>query len=672
MKKIVINLFGLFLCLSALTAQDYIPAGSVAIPSEYEVKNLTGVNSDQLDYSAVPFRNGIVFTSTRNRSTLFGCDSDFTNGHYSDLYFAKTDGEGNYSTPQLLEGDINGKYHDGTATFTSDQTNMYFSRNNRKGPNSFGTIDLKIYSSTISNNLWTDVNELPFNSDEYATCHPAVTPNGVWLYFASDRPGGYGGMDIYVVEKKRDGNWGTPVNLGSKINTTGNELFPFISPEGILYWSSNGFEGLGGLDVYSMPISNGEKAIRNHLTAPINSSGDDFGFTTNFEGTKGYLTSDRNGGKGKDDLYSWAFLGQKPKMANICVIDNDNGERIHDAFLELNPEPSKLGSASKGTIVKDGITYLEMTATQANGKEYLVLVPYDQSKDQAMKVKNLNGKSCDVKIPIIPGRMYEITVDKQGFQPLKTYVSANDILANDEYLVPIKKMPPIAMKGEVKDKISQEPIGFADVLVTNNCSGEEMKLAADRKGKFTFPLDCNCDYEITASKGNYQHDYELLYSYDMQCEEENTVVLLYLEKDMIPSKPAPKFKKGAVIRLDKLYYDYDKHFIRPDAALELDKVVTYMQEYPSLEIELGSHTDARGSDEYNRSLSQRRADAAVKYIISKGIASYRISAAGYGETKIVNRCGNGVDCSDYDHQLNRRTEIIVTNFEEENVRFEDK
>ncbi|MEO1260741.1 MAG: OmpA family protein [Bacteroidota bacterium] len=671
MKKILISTFLIGLTAWTLVAQKFVPAGSISMPSEYEIKNLEDLNSNQIDYSAVPFRNGVVFTSTRSRTALFGCSNDFTNGHYSDLYYAESDGEGNYQTPALLEGDLSGKYHDGTASFTSDQTRMFFSRNNRKGPNGFGTIDLKIYESTIKHGYWTDVKELPFNSNDFATCHPSITPNGTWLYFSSDRPGGYGGMDIYVAEKKRNGQWGAPVNLGPKVNTPGNELFPFISPQGILYWSSNGFDGMGGLDIYSLPISNGDVADRAHLTPPINSEKDDFGFTTNFQGTEGFLTSNREGGNGKDDLYSWRFLGQKPKMAHLCVVDERNGDRIYDAFLELTPE-AKSVPGQDNLVVKDGITYLQMEATEVDGKEYLILVPYDERNKQPVQREGV-GKSCNVHLPILPGRMYEIIVDKPGYMPLRRMVSAAEILAHEEYLIPISVKPPIAMRGEVKDKKNNEPIPFADINVRDKCTQKMMEFTADRQGRFTFPMDCNCDYEITANKGNYREDYEVVYSYDIQCEnDDNTAVLLYLERTT-PNRASdePDFTVGRTIRLDKLYYDYDKHYIRPDAAVELDKVVNYMKKYPTLEIELGSHTDARGSDEYNRDLSQRRAQAAVDYIISKGISVTRITARGYGEYILVNRCRNGVNCSDAEHQDNRRTEIKVTRFDEKGVRIED-
>lgn len=663
------SLIAAFLFLGNIYGQSGLPAGTYATPAEYEVKNLEVLNSSELDYSAVPYGDGVVFTSTRETSGLFSCTNDFTNGHYSDLYYAFQDAEGYFSKPVMLEGEVNGKYHDGAATFTIDETTMIFSRNNRRGMNSKGTIDLKIYEGRWKNGDWVDVKELPFNSDEYATCHPTLNRSGEWLYFASNRPGGYGGMDIYVVEKRRDGGWGMPINLGKKVNTSGNEIFPFISPDGILYWASNGHPGLGGLDVFSMPISNGQEAIRSHLTAPINSPEDDFGFTTNLDGTAGFLTSNRKGGKGKDDLYSWKFRGVKPQLAKICVIDRMTGQRISDANLELSPvaDNSMTGNVNGAP---SNISYLQMQAMNMDGKEYLVLVPY-QNGGATAQTPARKGISCGLKYPIIPGRTYTVTVNKDGYEPLTKTVTAEEILANQpEWLIPIGERRPVAMRGKVRDKKDETPIANADVKIINSCTGEQLEVVANSRGEFKFPMDCNCDYEIMASKGDYHYDYEMLYSYDTPCESSNTAVLLYLEKN--PEPETPNLAVGKVIALEDVYYDYDKYFIRTDAAVELNEVVDLMRKYPSLELELSSHTDARGSDEYNRILSQNRAQAAVDYIVSRGISRSRLVAAGYGETQLVNGCENGVNCSDSEHQENRRTEIKVLRFDEkENVRIID-
>ncbi len=636
--------------------------------SGYEVINLEAINSDQLDFCAIPLGNKVIFTSTRNNDRLFHCDKDLARGHYSDLWISKKDGAGELLSPEMVEGEVNGKYHDGACTFTPDGATMIFSRNNKKGPNANGSIDLKLYQSKFKNGAWMEVAELPFNSDDYSTCHPALNPTGNWLFFASNRPGGYGGADIYVAEKKGE-SWGPAINLGPEVNSTGNELFPFVAMDGYLYFSSDGHPGLGGLDIFSIKIHGGsEPEGRTRLDVPVNSSFDDFAFTTNSNGTAGYLTSDRPGGKGLDDLYSWKFTGMKPVIANICVVDKNSNERISDADLTIEPLGNNL-SQNTAFSGPNGYSFLQLEATNVKGKEYLILVPYENSLTEA---SNKLGNSCNVKYAVLPGTKYRITANKSGYQPTTKIISAEELTATPEWLLPIEPTRgPIAMSGKVKDKNDGSPIPLADVTVKNKCSNLELSYTADNSGNFNFLMECGCDYEIIASKGTYHYDVETLSSMNIPCEKNDVTVLLYLEKEFIPTPRKNDFEVGKVIQLEDVYYDYDKFFIRSDAASELEKVVELLQDYPSMEIELSSHTDSRGSDEYNEWLSQKRAEAAVEYIISRGIKRYRLKAKGYGESRLVNGCHNGIECDENEHQQNRRTEIKVTKLTEPNVKIVD-
>ncbi|MEZ4961743.1 MAG: OmpA family protein [Saprospiraceae bacterium] len=656
----------LFLATGWLNGQNAMFSGNNNTPiSGYEVTNLEAINSDQLDYCAMPLGNKVIFTSTRNNDKLFHCDKDLAKGHYSDLWVAKKDGAGELMEPTMLEGEVNGKYHDGACTFTPDGTTMIFSRNNKKGVNAKGSIDLKLYQSKYKNGAWVDITELPYNSDDYCTCHPALNPTGNWLFFASNRPGGYGGMDIYVAEKKGE-NWGAPINLGPEVNSAGNELFPFVSAEGYLYFSSDGFPGLGGLDIFSIKIHGGsEPEGRTRLDVPINSSYDDFAFTSNPNGTAGYLTSNRPGGKGLDDLYSWKFTGLKPVIATICVVDKSTNERIGDADLTIEPIGENL-SQNAAFNGPNGYTFLQMQATTVMGKEYLVLVPYQNSMTEA---SNKLGNSCNVKYAVLPGTKYRVTASKNGYQTSTKIVSAEEMTAQAEWLLAVEpNRGPIAINGKVKDKNNGSPIPLADVKVKNSCNNQEIAYTANNSGDFTFMMECGCDYEIVASKGEYHYDVETLSSTNIPCEKNDVTVLLYLEREFVPSLPKANYEVGKVIKLEDVYYDYNQFLIRSDAASELDKVVNLLKEYPSMEIELSSHTDARGSDSYNKWLSQKRAEKAVEYIISKGIARNRLRAAGYGETRLVNHCGNNVECDEYEHQQNRRTEIKVTKLDEKNVK----
>lgn len=606
----------------------------------YSLKNVADINTPFLDYCAVPHGTGVMFTSARGGKGVFVCDQDLVTGRYSDLYFAKEDAEGRFFSPDLIKGEINGKYHDGAPTFTPDGQTMIFSRNNRDGQSSKGLIDLKIYSAQLDRGRWEEVKELPINSNDFATCHPTLSADGNVLFFASNRPGGYGGMDIYAVKKSGE-NWGTPVNLGSNVNTAGDEIFPFVTAKNSLYFSSNGRQGMGGLDVFSVMMTDMVASQSMRLSAPINSPHDDFAFTSDQSEMTGYLTSDRPGGKGQDDIYRWSFNGMRPVLASICVVDKATGARITDANL---------------SVQQAGLPW------DADGTQ--------PSEHVELFGEGSPGQSCEVKVPVVPGENYYVEVKKDGYQPFRMLVTAREMSAQPEYLVPIEAPRAVLFTGIVRNRATDTPLPGSTVRVLDKCTNKVEEFNTDANGNFKFILDCRCEYEVLATKSGFIKGEKLWKTGEINCAEGDPAFAMYLA----PEPPtlatiSPETEVGTVIELENLYYDYNKFFIRKDAAEDLDYVVELMKKYPTLEIELGSHTDARGSDSYNEWLSQQRANAAVQYIISKGIHKSRLTARGYGETRLVNECKNDVECDDATHEENRRTEIKITRLEEKGVRY---
>ena len=316
---------------------DYTDPLSI-IPAEYTIENIEPLNSGVLDYSAVPYKNGVVFTSTRGLSSPFACKNIF-DSKYSDLYYAERSPEGGYSTPEPLRGRTNSKFHDGVATFNARGTMMLFSRNNTESISDAGDRNMKIYSAELSKGAWGNFKELPFNDEDFMTCHPSLSADGNTLYFASNRTGGYGGMDLYKSTKEGE-SWSTPVNLGSKVNSADNEIFPFIDRNNQLFFASDRQGGYGGIDVYTATANAGTWGHPANLPAPINTAFDDFGYTSFANGQQGFLTSNREGGLGKDDLYTWTKT-ETTKNALICVIDEQTNDRIEDAQLSIIPVNTK-------------------------------------------------------------------------------------------------------------------------------------------------------------------------------------------------------------------------------------------------------------------------------------------------------------------------------------------
>lgn len=280
--------------------------------------NLQVINSEEIDYNAVLVDDGVIFTSTRRQeesqfaATAGGGKLNAWKKKLSTLFYSRLTA-GRLSDPQPLSGEVNAQYHESSATFSYSGNLMFFTRSSaNKGRR--GKRQLKIFMAEKVENNWVNITELPFNSDDFSTCHPTISPDGTRLYFASNRPGGFGGMDIYV-SVYRNEKWNEPINLGPVINSAGNEVFPYISLDEVLYFSSSDQGGLGRLDIFRSKrvVDESQRTwqIKQNLGLPFNSEGDDFGFYINSDNTGGLFTSSREGGKGRDDIYYWQ-LTSKP------------------------------------------------------------------------------------------------------------------------------------------------------------------------------------------------------------------------------------------------------------------------------------------------------------------------------------------------------------------------
>ena len=341
------------------------------------------------------------------------------------------------------------------------------------------------------------------------------------------------------------------------------------------------------------------------------------------------MCSNRNGGQGLDDVWVWKNE-EKPVEVELIVTNAELDVQLEDADVIITPLVDKIPNT----------------------------IFIDDSKLAPKEV--MSKKKKPIEYTTVPNGLYEIKVNKPGFEPLILTVSAEELEAVEVYtlpLVPIKVMKDL--EGVVLNVQTLKPIGGARVVMKNSCDDEVLNFMTEADGTFFTRINVDCNYEFRASKSEMVDDFLTLNSKKIKLNEGS--------KESVTLKLAPPVEKGLVIVVEDVYYDFDKANIRPDAAIELEKVVRLMNRYPSMEIELGSHTDARGEDGYNLELSQRRAESAVEYIISRGIARNRITARGYGETRIQNRCQNGVKCTEPEHQVNRRTEITVTELKAENV-----
>ncbi len=497
------------------------------------------INTVYEDFSPVYYNGGqVVFASSRDDSKLVNRRWNGNRQPYLDLYIADLTGDHHLTHVRKFNDVVNKKYHDAPATFNSRGDYMLVTRNIYKDDN-LEDNKLWLYESRlIDGSYWEEPQPLYFNANHYSTGQASLSPDGNIMYFVSDRPGGFGGTDIYKSVRGKDGKWGTPENLGPKINSEGDEMFPYYDASGgYLFFSSDGWPGLGGLDIFVSKVKReGGYTKPQNLGSPVNSNRDDFGFIYNKDGS-GFLSSNRAGGKGDDDIYSFTNL---PKFQ----------DKVRDCYLS----------------------------------------------------------------------------------------------------------------GTITDKKTQEPLGYARVILTDKQGNKLREMETKPDGKYSFGIDCDGHYKVLVLREPYKEASAII--------DAKTYATPHIVKDFALENPADKLieasndKDMCSYTLPTIYYDLDKFYIRYDDKLKLDDIVKLMNRYPEMRVEVGSHTDARASKPYNVRLSKNRTMSAIKYLTDHGISRDRFVAKWYGETRPVNGCVDGVKCTEAEHQRNRRTEFKILNCEE--------
>lgn len=391
-----------------------------------------GINSAFSDYGSSFLGDKLVFASARDTGGISKKVFKWNNQAFTNLYWAEVKSNGELGKPKRFLRTINSKFNESTAVFTQDGKTMYFTRNNytdgKKGKDVNNRTLLKLYKSILKDGVWDDVVELPFNSNDYSVAHPALSVDDNVLYFASDMPGTKGQSDLFKVDIREDGTYGSPVNLGSKINTEGRETFPFVSDANELYFASDGHPGLGGLDVFivRMEETDAENSVQN-VGAPVNSNQDDFGFVINSDSGKGYFTSNREGGKGYDDIYKITELTKLKYEQTITgeVTDLESGAIIPETKISLYDENFKL---LKQVVVDDKGKY---------------------------------------SLPLIIGKTYYLRADKENYLTKEAAVILKSKTESTDYPIVLEKITKALSVGTDLAKTLDIPIVYFDLDKSN-------------------------------------------------------------------------------------------------------------------------------------------------------------------------------------------------------------
>lgn len=570
-----------------------------------EIADVAG-NTRYIEMCPAYYKDMIVYSSAKDSFSMIRNKFQWNYEPFLNLFVTKSYPKNDFKRSTDFSAKLNSRVHEGPACFTSDFKTMYFTRNSRvdgKGEKTAnGTNNLKIFISSFDGKNWSDAREFPYNSNVYSVGHPALSPDDKSLYFVSDMPGGFGETDIYKSELI-NGSWSKPVNLGATINTKGKEMFPYVDKKGILYFSSDGLPGIAGLDIYAAKEEENGKYLVTNLGEPLNSKYDDFGFIINTDSLKGYFTSNRPGGAGDDDIYSFS----------VSAID------------------------------------LEVKSLRADNREILPGSKiYLISETGAVITSSLSDQNGMAEFGIKPGVKYKLSAENGSFvadvQEVGVSTQVIGLQQNEEILL---KQGFLYLTIEVLDK--ETGLIIPNALVDISEGEYDHATVEDKNGMVRMKMNNSMNYTFYATADNYFGNTVKYSSFDKA--PGNYSLTIELEK----------LSTGKQIALEDLFYDLNKWNIRPDAALVLDKLAQILTENPNVKIEIGSHTDSRGTAETNMKLSQRRSESVLAYLVKKGIAPTRLVAKGYGESQLINKCADGVNCTEDEHQENRRTVIEILN-----------
>lgn len=742
-------------------------------PMEYEVKNIEKINSSKSEFSPFIINNKLMFVAEKEAFNFVDYTVNDYNGEpYLNMYVTEIKGT-DADKSKSLSKKINTDYHDGPGCLSGDGKTLYFTRVDYKKKKDFVNT-AKIYIAVGEERNWGKIKPFEFNSDNYSVAHPSISSDNLKLFFTSDMPGGLGGKDIWMCVKSGD-NWGKPVNLGPDVNTSGDEMFPSVRKDGILYFSSNGLPGFGGLDIYTArPVDNKWLLVRNE-GMNLNSNLDDFGITF-LNDTIGYFSSNREGGKGKDDIYWYAFTNkamtlsgtvlltenpldpaskvkvvlmdengvsldstktdaegnfefknldaEKTYMASIDetnpqftgkaryyladkkgiihrVTNNVNGDKFVFKNLPFDPNglpdmytddnltlagnllygenPSKAIKNTRLKLVNDFGDVIEETTTNEFGAFAFRNIPADQNY-------MISIVESDISLP--PNT--KVTLTNKSGKELKTFYTGKDkfnfkILSSEKNLLEEMNAEDANLVMDVYGYMydqNKKPIANAKLKIKEDITGGEVKeVSSSEKGKFNFRNlkgDKNYLFEVDENDPNFKgvtriyiadskgRIYKVLdkngagkFIFKLLDADKAAMGEFVVDDPWLAVLEMKNKEKAELTIVENIYYAFGDFKFDDAGQKVMDKIITVLNTNPKLVIEVSSHTDSRSSDAFNLTLSKKRADFVVSYMVAKGINKTRLKAIGYGETKLLNKCANNIECTDDEHKINRRTEFKI-------------
>ncbi|MFH0895510.1 MAG: OmpA family protein [Bacteroidota bacterium] len=576
------------------------------------VLNQSSVNTPFSDYSPYLLGKSLVFASSRKDSSRKKVDNRTAEG-FSDLYIAKYDSiNQRWINPEKLKSSINTKkFNDGTMAFDSASHVVYVMQcDGRKG-------NCNIYEIGYKDQKWGKKESFNLNNKVYSVGHPSLSSDGKTMVFVSDMPGGFGGKDIWLTRKTPDGSWGAPLNAGDFINSKKDEMFPYLWADTLLFFSSDGKEGMGSLDIFCSRFVNNQFNESFNIGYPLNSGADDFGIVLKPKGKGGYFSSNRPGGVGNDDIFSFTRFPYALRI-ECKVYDNDSKMPLKNAQVIFQPERGVLD-----TVYTDdeGMYYYASLVPEMN---YIVKVRRD-------------GYYDDQKLLTTKGTGYFKNFNKDN---------------GDDYDFPLteKSRYKLSISGVIRNRETGFPMQNEKVFILgpNNYSDY---VYSDTAGRYSFDYLKNKEsYTVKVVKKGFFSESRSIVMPDINSSKvfckstgfdfDFDLTEIVIQKDFV---------------INNIYYEFDKANLLDSSKLELNKIASMLKETPNITIALGAHTDERGNEDYNLNLSFQRASSVGNYLAENGVDKKRLIAIGYGASKPIVKNAK----TEEEHQKNRRTTFTV-------------
>lgn len=657
-STICVRITMMFCCCivcTSLEAQEFLN-----LNTQITLQPASNINTKHLEYAPIYYGSGIVFVHAKEQDQWIDLKLGMP---FFELMYAELNPDGLPGKANSFSSNIRTRFHEGPSAFTNDLKQVFFTRSNtNNGQNVEGSdkrTNLKIYLADKGPEDWENPRELPFCSNDYSVQSPSLSPDNQQMIFMSDMPGGYGGWDLYI-SNRTAGTWSTPINLGPAINTSKNERLPFWHEKNVLFFSSEGHGGAGGLDIFATLLQDNDVfSAPVNLGPQFNSRQDDLSFICDAEGNTGFFASARKEGLGKDDIYyfgsdqsifSQSLLEASMVSMSLVVRDGSSFVPIPEVSVWIFPI---------GPMGPEGLTenFDKKLIRNADGSETMILSPKSSIPPYVSDIKGA------IPVELNPELDYLIVLRADDYTQREVTLQSASIRKGQEYLLDLELMKPVETEpvpnkdcittgARVLGTATQSPLSGVLVQVRSTCTGTVQVMETDQDGRFRTCLVPGCDYQIRLLKTGYL---EKEYRHTPGTDSEDKTI--YLTETDLEARTGGKPEPGDVLILEHIYYDFNKSAIRTGDARELESLASMLIKYPAMTIELQSHTDARGTEEYNLELSERRGVSVKEFLVTRGVTGDRVHLKPMGESQLRNGCKDGVVCDDEEHQKNRRTEI---------------